>query len=111
MKIDIKATHFELTESVRACVVEKLGSLEQLVAKFDEGNSLDLRVEVGRTTQHHHKGDVFRAEANLRLPGKLLRAVHKDADIHRSIDAVKKIMKLEIEKYKDIAVTKKRRAR
>ena len=33
-----------------------------------------LWVEIGKTTQHHQKGKVFRAECQMRLPGKSIRS-------------------------------------
>ena len=48
-----------------------------------------LDVEVGRTTQHHKSGDIFRAEINLKLKGDSLRAVREAEDLYAAIDQVK----------------------
>ena len=40
------------------------------------------------------------AEANLKLPGKTLRAVDKNEDIRTAIDNMRQVLGREIEKYK-----------
>ena len=100
MKINIKATNLELTASLKNYVEEKIGSISKLIQKWNMDNSIEVRVEIGRTTNHHHKGDVFRAEADLRLPGKILRAEDENIDLHAAIDKVENVLKREIDKYK-----------
>ncbi len=100
MKISIKATGFDLTPSITTYIEEKLGSLAKFLQKFDLTGQPELWVEIGRTTRHHAHGDVFRAEADLRLPKKILRGVEEREDIHAAIDGLKNTLRLEIEKYK-----------
>ena len=78
----------------------KLGPLERFLGKLETEGQLELRVEVARTTMHHHKGDVFRAEGMLRVPGGLLRAEERNSDVRTAIDAVRTKLKMEIEKHK-----------
>lgn len=106
MKISIKGTGLDLTPSLETYIEEKFGSLEKFIKKFDELGAAEMRVEVGRTTRHHRHGDVFLAEANLKLPGKLLRAVAEDADVRTAIDEAKNILRSEIEKHKTKQETK-----
>lgn len=56
------------------------------------------RVEIARTTKHHKRGDVFRAEINLDLPNNLLRAVEEDWDIRVAINKTKNKLRREIKK-------------
>lgn len=86
MQIEIKCTGIELTEALRAYVEEKLGRL----GKFVNGKDAFLvTVELGKTTAHHHKGEVFRAEANMKLEGTLLRAEATASDLYAAIDLLK----------------------
>ncbi len=101
MKIHIKGTQLEVTPALKEYIEEKIGSLEKLVARYDAEGAVEIWIEVGRTTAHHHKGDVFRAEADLRLPGKVLRAEDEDVDVRIAIDRVRDKLKREIEKYKE----------
>ena len=100
MHIDIQSKDLELTEPLKEYVEKKIGSLDRYLKRFDQ-DVLLAEVELARTTQHHKQGDVFYAEVNLKVPGKLLRATHKDDDIRKSIDKVKDILQREIRKYKD----------
>ena len=59
-----------------------------------------MSVEIARTTRHHHKGDVFRAEANVALPGKMIRAEQATKDMRTAIDRVRNTLRLEIAKYR-----------
>ncbi len=102
MKINIKATNLELTASLKSYVEEKIGSVSKLIKKWDMDGGVEAYVEIGRTTNHHHKGDVFRAEADLRLPNKILRAENEGSDLHAAIDKVENVLKREIDKYKGL---------
>ncbi len=96
MDIKIKATLMELTPSIEDYINEKIGGLNKY---FD--NIIACEVEVGKTTEHHHKGDIFRAEVNLSVPKKVLRAEAETDDLYKSITAVKEKLKIELIKYKE----------
>lgn len=100
MKIQIKATELTLTPSLKTYIGEKLQPLARFVGRYDKEGAVEMRVEVARTTRHHKHGDVFQAEANLVLPGKMLRAVHADVDVRTAIDKMKIKLRQEIEKFK-----------
>jgi ribosomal subunit interface protein len=100
MKIIIKATKLELTPAINTYIYQKIGSLDKFVAEWDKEDMVEARVEIARTTKHHNKGAVYRAEANLRLPNSVLRAEHSDWNIRRCIDEIKNELQREIKKYK-----------
>ncbi len=100
MQLDaIKATNIELTDAIRAAVDSTLANLGPLTERF--GDAVHAHVEVGKTTQHHHKGDIFRAEVNLKIPGKVLRAESETDDLYKSIDAVEDALKRQLAEEKD----------
>jgi len=99
MKVIIKATDLELTGPLRVYIEEKIGSLDKFLQSFD-GDSIQARIEVARSTRHHKHGEIYHVDVNLDLPGKVLRAEEDDADARAAIDAVKDKLKREIEKYK-----------
>jgi len=101
MNINIKATGLELTPPIKEFIKEKIGSLHKFIQKLDPDNQILAEVEIARTTTHHHKGDVFHAEVNLTLPGKMLRAEAEDFDIRVATNKVKDKIQREIEKYKE----------
>jgi len=100
MKLHIKSTKLEVTPALKEYIEEKISALEKFVGKYDEEGAVEVWIEVARTSGHHHKGDVFRADADLRLPGKILRAEDEDFDIRVAVDRVRDKLKREIEKYK-----------
>ncbi|MBI4119429.1 MAG: ribosome-associated translation inhibitor RaiA [Parcubacteria group bacterium] len=108
MKISIKSTHLELTPAINAYVEDKIGSLAKFVRDWDKEGVAEVHVEIARTTEHHHKGPIYRADADMRLPGKILRAEHEDWDIRVAIDQVKNKLQQEIKTYKGKLNTFKR---
>lgn len=82
--IQIKATNIELTDSLNEYVQKRIASLE----KFSKGNS-NAYVEVGKTTNHHKSGDIFKAEMNLTIDGKKYRAASETTDLYTAIDEAK----------------------
>jgi putative sigma-54 modulation protein len=96
MNIKIKATLIDLTPSIEEAINEKIGGLEKY---FD--NIIVCEVEVGKTSEHHHKGDIYKAEVNLEVPGKILRAEAVTDDLYKSIGEVKNKLKMELVKYKE----------
>ncbi|MDP3142678.1 MAG: ribosome-associated translation inhibitor RaiA [Candidatus Omnitrophota bacterium] len=106
MKIDLKTTNFNITPSIRTYLQEKLDVLDKFLPK-DESISAD--VELAKTTKHHQKGDIFKAEVNLKMPGRLIRAVAEKWDLHAAIDEVKDELQREItmNKEKNISLYRK----
>ncbi len=102
MKINTKSTNLDLTPALKDYIETKIGSLSRFLKRWDAEGTVEIWIEVARTTRHHHKGNVFRAEADLRLPGKVLRAEDEDRDIRTAIDRIKDKLKREIEKYKEL---------
>jgi len=98
MNIRIKATKIELTEEIKDYVQEKMDMLEKYLGDFPVINA-DFEVE--KTTNHHQKGEIYRAEFNLSVPGELLRVEKTEVDIFRAIDNVKDHMEIVIKKYKE----------
>lgn len=98
MKIRIKGTNIKLSQSLKDYVEDKISSVEKFInTKFE--TQVDFEIE--KTTHHHKKGDIFRAEVNLTIPGKLLRAEAQESDIYLSINGVKDKLQRELKKYKD----------
>ncbi len=107
MKLNIKATGIDLTPALRAYIEEKIGSVAKFIKRWDDTGAVEARVEVARTTKHHHKGDVFYAEVNVHLPGKVVRAEGTDADMRAAIDRVRDTLRREVEKYKELMEQKR----
>jgi len=109
MKINIKATNLKITLSLKNYIEEKIGSLEKIIPRlkindFPGGTgkpAFEAWVEIEKTTSHHHKGEIFRAECQIRLPGRSLRAESEKEELHLAIDEVKDELQGEIKKYRE----------
>jgi ribosomal subunit interface protein len=98
MQYNLKAKVISLTPAIRAAVEKAMVSLDAKVKRF--GESVDGEVEVGKVTRHHKKGDFFRAEIHVRLPGKLVYAASENDDLYVSINAARKEAEKQIASYK-----------
>ena len=99
MEIIFKSKNFSLTPSTQDYVEKKIESLKKFLKKFNQ-EIMKAEVELGRTTYHHKSGDVFRAEINLSIDGKLIRAEAERDDIFVAIDEVRDDLEQEIRKLK-----------
>ena len=101
MKINrIKGTGIDLTDAIKAAVENELAALDPMVERWGEAVSADA--EVGKTTNHHQKGEIFRAEVNLSIPGKLLRAEDENEDLYIAIKNVADTLVRELNKEKEL---------
>lgn len=100
MKIYIIGKNLDLTPSLKTYIEEKLLPLAKFLKRFEEDGDVWVRLELARTTGHHRKDHVFWAAADLKLPGKVLRAECELGDARAAIDVIKDELRLEIEKYK-----------
>ena len=80
MKIKITTTNIELTSAIESYVQEKIRSVEKFALPHESEDPI-AEVEIGKTTNHHQSGDVFRAEVNLRVRGKHFRATSEKDDL------------------------------
>jgi putative sigma-54 modulation protein len=87
MKLLIKATNLTLSQDLKNHIREKIGGLEKFTKKY--GSEVEARVEVGKVTLHHQEGDIFRAEVNIFVPGKILRAEANARDVFLAIDEIR----------------------
>jgi len=114
VKITIKATNLKLTPSLQNYIEEKIGSLEKIIPQSEEKGFysevgkpvFETWVEIEKTTRHHQKGKIFRAECQIRLPGKSLRAESSREELHLAIDEVKDELQKEIKKYRGKGISK-----
>lgn len=100
MRLQIKATGFELTPVLQQLVEKKFNNLSKFLAKWEVNRELFLRVEVAKNTKHHNKGMVWYAEANLDLPQKILRIEETNEDMLAAIDKLKDRLKNDLLKVK-----------
>jgi len=105
MKTTIKATNISISPETSDYLEKKLSAIEKIISHGE----LFCEIELGRTTQHHTAGDIFRAEINCNLNGKDFRAVSEKESLNAAIDDVKDEVVREIKSHKSKQQTLLRR--
>lgn len=117
MQIIIKAKNFELPPALETFIIGKLSGLKKFISSFEnhelpltEGRGLfDAFVDVAKDSNHHRKGDIFRTEIKLYLPGRNLFVKAHGEDLMKTIIEAREEMESEIRKYKSKVVEFPRR--
>ncbi len=91
--IEIKATNIVMTPAIKDYTDKRLSTLVNMCERY---SPCDVTVEVGKTSQHHHKGEVFFAEFNMVIPGATLRATSTKDDLYAAIDDAKDELKRQL---------------
>jgi putative sigma-54 modulation protein len=94
MNISIRASHFEMTPSIKQYAEDKVGNLVKFI------DAMEAKIELERD-QHHKSGEVFRAEVNLIVGGKHMWADATAQDMYAAVDLVIPKIKEQISKFKD----------
>ena len=87
MNINIKTTNISLTPAIKDYVEKKVLSLEKFI--HDSPENVRAEVEVGKISNHHKSGDIFRAEAKLAFKRKEIYVVAEKDDLYASIDEMR----------------------
>ena len=105
MKINLKTKNFSPTQAIKTYLEQKINSLDKFLPN---GESISADIELAKTTKHHQKGDVFRAEVNLNVPGlpagrpgRLIRAAAEKWNLMVAIDTVRNELQREIRDNKE----------
>ena len=80
MKYQLYSKNVIVTDSLKVYIDKKMSTLD----KFSRHVTV-CNLDISRDT-HHKKGDVFRFEANVAVPGSMLRIVEHHEDIRAAID-------------------------
>lgn len=86
MNLVIKSTNYKLTDETRDRIEKKLGSVERLLG---EGTEALLESEVEAMPEGQLDGARYRAEANLRIQGRLYRATARSASLEGAVEKVR----------------------
>ncbi len=86
MQIQIKGTNLDLTPAIKEYIEMRVVPLEKYLGDSELASDIIARVEIGRTTHHHHKGDVYRAEINIDMTQNIARAESVSEDVRAAID-------------------------
>ena len=95
-KINIKTTNIDLSDAIRSYIEKKFEGIEKVL----NADEVKGQVEVGKISNHHKSGDVFKAEINLETNGAFFRATAEEVDLYMAIDVVKNEIVSEVKKAK-----------
>lgn len=92
----------ELTEAIKAYVLEKETNLGRLLSKIEDmGGGVSANFEVSKNTNHHKSGSIFHADCLIKVRGEEFYGSVDEEDLYQAIDKVKENLFREISKYKD----------
>lgn len=122
MKIIIQTRNIKLNRALSEYIEEKLDPLEKFSKIlyneekyfnhfFGKGKPrAEMWLEIGKESQHHRKGPVFRAEAQIRFPKKSIRAKAISKNLKQAITEIKDELQRGLKQYKEklISLTKRK---
>ena len=107
MKFSIKITNLELTPDISSHIEKTINSLDKFVQNINF--AVIAKVEIGRTSQHHKLGKIYRTEVQIHLPGKLIRSEAIAETIFESINEVRDELQQELKQYKERKITEQKK--
>ncbi len=87
IKKTLKGTGIELSEAITTAVDKVVASIEKYTDPDDTSVLVDI--ELGKTTNHHRSGEIFRAEINFHSRIGSLRAESEKEDLYAAITEAK----------------------
>jgi len=112
MKIAIKTKDIKLTPDLKELIEKKIGTLEKYSGILKKKDYFDdflekgkerviAEVEIGKETRGAKTGAFFRAECQIGLPQKTLRAEAVSEDLEQAINEIRDELKIQIKKHKE----------
>jgi len=108
MRHNIKTTDFSMTPAIKDYVEKRVDHLDKFVNP-DQKELPMCYIEIGKTTNHHKNGELFRAEFTIHIGGKSFRAESEEEDLYAALDKVAEEMTEELKSFKDKKVSFVRR--
>ncbi|MFA6554264.1 MAG: ribosome-associated translation inhibitor RaiA [Candidatus Paceibacterota bacterium] len=107
MKINIKVTNITLTPAISEYADKRLQKFNSLLGN-DPTALCD--VELAKTTEHHQKGEIFKAEIHIVAVGKNAYVSSERSDLYTAIDMAQEEMMNELRVVKSKKVSLLRRS-
>jgi ribosomal subunit interface protein len=97
MRTTVKATNIEHTNAIDAYLAKRLGELERILEPKEKSEL--ARIELGKSTKHHHKGKLFFAEITFHVKKKNFRATGEGSDLYEAIDNMQTMIVREVKRH------------
>jgi len=101
MNINITIKNLELTPAIKEYIEKKMNALQKFMKDWVATGSVQMHFDLGKNTVHHHKGNIYYAEANLQVPGTMIRAQKNNDNLYAAIDATQEVLIEAIKEYKN----------
>ena len=110
MNVTLQGTNVELTDDIRAFVDRKLEESLRVLGDMNmEAVFVDVELEeTKRKDQDRRNQKTFRAEANVKVPGRLIRVEESAVDLEQAIVSMKHTLTRELRKWHDRMVDESR---
>jgi ribosomal subunit interface protein len=89
---------------IRGYAEEKISSLQKYA------DIINADVDLGRVTNHHHKGEIYFCEVHLFVAGKDFFVKSEEDDMYKAIDTAKDRLKQELARWKDKQISERKGA-
>lgn len=86
MSVNIKTTNMEITDAIRDYVDKRIGAIDKFV---EPGQEYSIYIEIGKTTNHHKRGDHYKAEFDVSINGEKFFTDSEKNDLYKAIDDAK----------------------
>lgn len=106
MNINIKTTNLTLTDAISSYVDKRL---EKIAKLLHHDSTVICDVELAKTSEHHHKGDIFKAEIHIVGSGLNIYSSADKEDLYAAIDEVKDIVLRDLKSDKEKTTSSIRR--
>ena len=107
MQIRIKETEIKINRGIYSFLEKKIKALKKFLPDIPEPI---IEVELGLTTRHHQKGNIYRAEIQILMPKKrIFRAVSEKENLRSAIIEAQKEMEAQLIKRKDTFIAKRKK--
>lgn len=107
MSFQIKYTNIDSTKAIEKYVQQKVGVLKKMARR--DSDIQDIRVEIGKTSNHHKHGPHFFTKVEATVQGRLFVAEEKSENLYASVDAVREEILREVRKDKEKRTTLRRK--
>lgn len=111
MDVRLQGTNLNLTDELRAFVDERMEDAYRALGAADR-DPVHVAIELEKTTRRHpHELEDqrrYRAEANVTVPGRLIRAEGSADDIHQAIVEMKHRLTREIREWRERLIDDRR---
>lgn len=105
--ISIVCKDFELTDSIKIYVQEKMSSLNKF---FNiESDSIIFKIKLGKTTNKQSHGKIFFIDVGIKTPKKNFGCYEESEDIYVAVDRVKDELSRSIIQFKNKVISTSRR--